>query len=165
MHLANANAASAHGSTIHANQMAHTVHPYANPIYQRQDFQNRRSASEPVHELQAGNRANTASTDQSTTNNPNSSNEPNHQHGDDCNYVDCLQKITTVKVRCLPRHQKHNQETQHSIQNTPDTRHNTHNTEKLLQDWIRCTNISLLMVSGAQKSHRHEHTQLHMIFL
>lgn len=123
MHLANANAASAHGSTIHANQMAHTVHPYANPIYQRQDFQNRRSASEPVHELQAGNRANTASTDQSTTNNPNSSNEPNHQHGDDCNYVDCLQKITTVKVRCLPRHQKHNQETQHSKPNTPDTRH------------------------------------------
>lgn len=99
---ANATSASAHGA-IHANQIGHNVHPHANPIYQRHDFQNRRSASEPAHELQAGNRANTTSTEQSTTNNPNNSNEPNHQHGDDCNYVDCLQKIPTVKVRCLSR--------------------------------------------------------------
>lgn len=94
---------SSHGGA-HANSTGHTVHPHVNPIYQRHDFQNRRSASEPVHELQAANRlTNTTSTEQSTTNNPNHSNETNHQHGDDCNYVDCLQKITTVKVRCLPR--------------------------------------------------------------
>lgn len=79
------------------------MHPQANPIYQRHDFQNRRSASEPAHEIQAGKRlANTVSTEKAT-NNTNNSNESNHQHGDDCNYVDCLQKITTVKVRCLQR--------------------------------------------------------------
>lgn len=110
MHNANANVTT--HATFHANQMGHNVHPHPhsqiNPIYQRHDFQNRRSASEPVHELQAANRlTNTVSTDQST-NNPNNSNESNHQHGDDCNYVDCLQKITTVKVRCLQRLTKQN---------------------------------------------------------
>lgn len=106
-------------AAIHANHMGHHVHPHANPIYQRHDFQNRRSASEPVHELQAGNRlANTASIDQST--NPNNSNESNHQPSDDCNYVECLQKITTVKVRCLP---KPNTSKTHSIQYTTQEHH------------------------------------------
>ncbi|XP_031626332.1 neurofibromin isoform X2 [Contarinia nasturtii] len=89
---------SAHG-VAHANQMGHNVHPNANPIYQRHDFQNRRSASEPAQELQANRSTNTVSSTEHATNNPNHSNEPNHQHGDDCNYVDCLQKITTVKER------------------------------------------------------------------
>lgn len=89
-----------HG-VFHANQTGHNMHPNANPIYQRQDFQNRRSASEPAHELQANRSTNTvsSSSNEHATNNRNHSNEPNHQHGDDCNFVDCLQKITTVKVR------------------------------------------------------------------
>lgn len=103
MHITNANA-SAH-SAFHANHMGHTVHPLANPIFQRHDFQNRRSASEPAHELQIGGNTRLAhsaiSSAEQATNNPSHSNQLNHQHGDDCNYVDCLQKITTVKVRCL----------------------------------------------------------------
>lgn len=104
MHITNANA-SAYGA-FHANyNMGHTMHPHANPIFQRHDFQNRRSASEPAHELPIGGNTRLANTvlssNEQATNNPNHSNEPNHKHGDDCNYVDCLQKITTVKVRCL----------------------------------------------------------------
>lgn len=105
MHITNANA-SAHGA-FHTNHMGHTVlHPHANPIFQRHDFQNRRSASEPAHELQIGGNTRLANTvlssTEQATNNPNHANDTNHKHGDDCNYVDCLQKITTVKVRCLP---------------------------------------------------------------
>lgn len=134
MHITNANAI-AHGA-FHASHMGHTVmHPaHANPIFQRHDFQNRRSASEPAHELQMhGGHTRSANTvlssTEQATNNPNHANDTNHKHGDDCNYVDCLQKITTVKVRCLPTNPKHtihtNTRTLYTKQETPTkTQHN-----------------------------------------
>lgn len=89
---------SAHNS-IHANQIGQSIVHSAqlNPIYQRQDFQNRRSASEPAHEPQHPGRnvPTTTTIENSTTNNPNNSNDTNY-HGGDFN---CLQKITTIKVR------------------------------------------------------------------
>lgn len=75
---------------------------FTNPIFQRHDFQNRRSASEPAHELQAGNRLTNAVSTEQPPNNPNNFNESNHQHGDGCNYVDCLQK--TAEVRFFSTH-------------------------------------------------------------
>lgn len=135
MHITNANA-TAHG----AFHVGHTVmHPaHANPIFQRHDFQNRRSASEPAHELQMhGGHTRLANTvlpsTEQPTNNPNHANDTNHKHGDDCNYVDCLQKITTVKVRCLPTNPKqHNSHTHtntqkhtHTLNETPNTKQNT----------------------------------------
>lgn len=97
--------------STHINQSGQNAHPLTNPIFQRHDFQNRRSASEPAHEPHPQNRFTTPSNDQPMHNannnnlidsNYNRHTVQNHQHnhaGDDCSLVDCLQKITTVKVR------------------------------------------------------------------
>lgn len=95
--------------STHINQIGQNARPLTNPIYQRHDFQNRRSASEPAHEPHPPNRFTTSPNDQ-PMHNPNNLIESNcnrntvqsHQHnnaGDDCSLVDCLQNITTIKVR------------------------------------------------------------------
>lgn len=109
--------------TTHTNQtltsQTNIVHnhvfmqPPPNPLCQRQDFQNRRSASEPVHDPQSINR----SIDIPHTNPPNSApiigtNTAIHTN-QTCDtprtgissvnvndgFADCLQKIATIKVR------------------------------------------------------------------
>lgn len=93
----------------------------SNQLYQRQDFQNRRSASEPVHDLQqqhsrcvdAGSGGGSGS-QHTTTSGAQPASSPNANAagintnqmqvvGGDDGFVDCLQKITTIKVRFNPR--------------------------------------------------------------
>ena len=172
-------------NAFHANYLGHTMHhPHANPIFQRHDFQKRRSASEPAHELQIG--ANTrlanhvlSSTEQAT-NNQNHSNEPNnHKHGDDCNYVDCLQKITTVKVRCLSsKLQQYTKTHSHTQTHTRNeyTRDNTQYNVTPLVNWSKIekfhlnfifklqfisncySNKILNLFKNKRKQHKHTHT-------
>lgn len=102
----------------------------SNQLYQRYDFQNRRSASEPVHDLQhqhsrctdtgsshlvathtttCGGGASASVTPHQSTSSGNSSSHSAHATGvstnqmqvvgSDNGFVDCLQKIPTVKVR------------------------------------------------------------------
>lgn len=89
----------------------------SNQLYQRQDFQNRRSASEPVHDLQqqhsrcvdagggSGQHASTAGHPASGTHANAAGANTNQMQvvGSDDGFVDCLQKITTIKVRFNPR--------------------------------------------------------------
>lgn len=85
----------------------------SNQLYQRHDFQNRRSASEPVHDLQqqhsrcavdagGGQHSSIASGTTNAIATGANTNQMQIVGGDD-GFVDCLQKITTIKVRFNPR--------------------------------------------------------------
>lgn len=100
-------------NALHSNQFGSNVHPISHVTspYQRHDFQIRRSASEPVQDLQPTNRLIT--TANSINNNNNNSNiDNNNQLQEHCSpnisvvtdnkqgdEFDLLPKITTIKVR------------------------------------------------------------------
>lgn len=98
------------------------MHTPSNQLYQRQDFQNRRSASEPVHDPQqqhsrcvdaggvgcggVNQHMSTAGAQPASSPKANAAGaNTNEMHvvGSDDGFVDCLQKITTIKVRFNPR--------------------------------------------------------------
>lgn len=61
----------------------------SNQIFQRQDFQNRRSSSEPVQDQQTQNRF----VNPSSSKEQNRNDRPNHHVHVDGGFVDCLQKV------------------------------------------------------------------------
>lgn len=103
-------------NALHPNQFGSNVHSYSHVTspYQRHDFQIRRSASEPVQDLQPTNRLITNATANSNNNNNNNNNynkDNNNQSQEHCSPTisvvsdnkqgefDLLPKITTIKVR------------------------------------------------------------------